>query len=205
MATKEAKLAGNNLLIVLLLVTLLVIGITVLVGKTLITSISRDTKVAVAKDKAETQLKKNLVTAPKLVEAYNGMSSQKAVLADALPTAPDLPSLLVTYENIAAQSGVKLQSIESALAVAPTATSSGGSTNTGSIGATVQTYDINFTFAGNYAGLTKLFTSMETSARPMRVQAVNLNGTGSALSGDISVETFFQDKAELPIGKETIK
>jgi len=188
-----------------LLVTLLVLGVTAIAGKALITSIARDTKVAIAKDKAEKQLKENLVAAPKLVEAYDGLSSQKSVLADALPTTADLPSLLVTYENIAAQSGVKLKSIGSSVGAATTAAAADGSASSGSIAAVPQTYDINYTFAGSYAALTKLFTAMELSARPMRVTSVNMNGSGSAMSGDISLQTYFQDKAELPIGTETIK
>lgn len=204
MATKKAKLDGNNLLIVLLLVTLLVVGITALVGKSLFTSIVRDTKVVTAKAAAEKQLKANLVSAPKLVDAYNNMGSQKDVLADALPTTSDLPSLLVTYENIAAQAGIKLKSIGSTIS-AVSAVQPSDAQATGSIGATPQTYDIDFSFQGSYASLNKLFTAMELNARPMRVTSVSLNGSGSALSGDVVVETYFQDKAQLPIGSETIK
>lgn len=202
MATKRDKLAGNNLIIVLLMVTLLVVGITALVGRSLITSIARDTKVVSAKAKAEKQLEENLVNAPKLVEAYQGLGAQGQVLADALPTTSDLPSLLVTYENIATQSGVRLNSIGSDVSTASTAPTSGAP---GSFASVPQTYDLNFTFDGSYAGLAKLFTAMELSARPMRVTNVTLQGSGSALSGNVSVQTYFQDKAELPIGTETIK
>jgi len=204
MATKKAKLDGNNLLIVLLLVTLLVVGITALVGKSLLTSIVRDTKVASAKAAAEKQLKENLVSAPKLVDAYTNMGSQKDVLADALPTTSDFPSLLVTYENIAAQAGIKLKSIGSSISAASAAPVVGAQ-GTGSIGATPQTYDIDFSFQGSYDSLNKLFTALELDARPMRITSVGLNGSGSSLSGDVTVQTYFQDKAQLPIGTETIK
>jgi hypothetical protein len=39
----------------------------------------------------------------------------------------------------------------------------------------------------------------------MRVQGVQLSGTGGALSGEINLETFYQAAAQLPFGEETIK
>ena len=205
MATKQDKLAGNNLYIVLLLVTLLAVGATALVGKALVTKIVRDTKVVTAKDKAEKQLKKNLDTAPKLVDAYNELTYQKTVLADALPNSADLPSLLVTYENMAAQAGIRLVSVSSVASVVPVTPLSTTATTGVTVAPAPKTYSTSYTFAGSYVSLSKLFTAIELNARPMRITSVSLNGSGTSLNGDITVETYFQDKAELPIGTETIK
>jgi len=202
MATKQDKLAGNNLIIVLVLVTLLVVGITALVSKSLGGSIARDTKVVSAKAKAEKQLKENLVNAPKLVDAYQAMGAQGVVLSDALPTTSDLPSLLVAYENIASQSGLTLKSIGVDTVTASTLPASA---EAGSFVPTPKPYNFIFAFDGSYAGLGKLLAAMELNARPTRVTNVTLQGTGSELSGNVSVETYLQDKAELPIGTETIK
>lgn len=203
MATKKDKLAGNNLLIMLLLVTLVVVGITALVGKSLITSIARDMKVASAKAKADDQLKKNLTNAPKLVASYQNLGSQGMILADALPSVSDLPSLLVTYENMAAQAGVKLKSIGSDMVVASTVPAE---VDSGTITpSTPQTYNLTFAFDGNYVGLSKLFKEIELSARPMRITGVVFRGSGSTLSGDVTAQTYFQSKAKLPIGTEVIK
>jgi hypothetical protein len=39
----------------------------------------------------------------------------------------------------------------------------------------------------------------------MRILSMVLNGSGSTMSAQMEMETFYQDKAELPFGKETIK
>ncbi len=205
MATKQDKLAGNNLYIVLLLVTLLALGSTALIGKALVSKIVRDTKVVTAKDKAEKQLTENLTTAPKLVDAYNAMTSEKSVLADALPTSSDLPSLLVTYENMAAQAGIKLTSVSTVAYGTPVVPVKTTSSTSGIVTPAPKTYTTSYNFTGSYVSLTKLFAAVELNARPMRITGVNLNGSGTALNGDITVETYFQDKAELPIGTEIIK
>jgi hypothetical protein len=204
MATKvEAKLSGNNLIIVLVLVTLLVVGITGLAAKFLVASIVLDTKVIAAKSLADKNLTEDLKAGPKLVDAYNALGSKANVLADALPNTADFPSLIVELENISGVTGVHMKTVTpavvSAVAAAGAAPAASGDVPT------PQTYTYTITFDGTYASLLGVLGSLETSARPMRVVGMQASGVGSAMSVQLDVETFYMDKAHLPISKETIK
>jgi Tfp pilus assembly protein PilO len=203
---KTENISNNNLMIILLLISLLVVGASALIVKTLFTSIVRDTKVVTAKSAADKQLKDDLDAAPKLVDSYATLGTQATVLADALPNGIDLPSLIVSVENMTADAGLKLKTVAPAQ-VAVDATGAGaGSTNTDASSAPApQVYPFSVTFDGTYASLQKFLSDVETSARPMRVTGVQINGSGSALSGEIDMETYYQDKAQLPFSTETIK
>lgn len=203
-ATKQQQLSGNNLLIVMLLITLLVVGISGLVGKSLVTTALRDKKVLEKKSLAEKQLEKNIEAAPRLIDSYGQLGEKASVVANALPNTPDFPSLIVTLENMGRGAGIKIKSVTPVQAgstdeadAAPVATSD--------TAPKPQPYKFGIAFSGSYVGLAKLLTEIETSARPMRVLDIQLTGSGSALTGVVDVETYYQDKAELPFGKETVK
>jgi hypothetical protein len=236
-ASNSKQLSNNNLMIIMVLVTLLVLGATGLVGKALVASIVRDTKVVSAKNKADKQLKDDLAAAPNLVNNYQRLGASANILADALPNNSDFPGLIVLLENMSNDSGVSLKSVApstssgatgtAAAASTPTAptsssvgsvassslsSASGGSssgttsTTTGSATqASPQTYNFSLAFDGTYVGLLKLLGDLQTSARPMRIVGMQLAGSGAQLSGSLSLQTFYQDKAQLPFSTETIK
>ncbi len=199
---KTENLSSNNLVIIMLLISFLVVGASGLVVKALFTSIVRDTKVATAKGKADKQLSADLTAAPRLVDAYAALGPQALVLSDALPTTVDLPSLLVGLEGMAGDAGIKLKTVAAAqVAVSASTTPAPTSGST----ATPQVYPFSVTFDGTYASMQKFLSDIEVSARPMRVVGIQLNGSGSALSGEIDIQTYYQDKAQLPFSTETIK
>lgn len=213
------KLSSNNLFIIILLVSLIVVGITVLASKALITTIVRDTKVASAKLTADNQLKENQKSAPELVSAYQSLGPTAAVLASALPNTPDFPSIIVTLENIGKLSGVKIKSVtprpvtSTAAPAAAPVSSTGGTTTTTTTTTeekkattpTAQPYTYTVALAGSYDSIQRLLKAFEVSARPVRVTSVQFSGTGSALAATMTVETYYQDKATLPFSTETIK
>jgi hypothetical protein len=207
-------------MIVLLLITLLVVGGAGLVGKTLFTGIVRDTKVLDAKSKANKQLDKNLEAAPKLVENYNALSDRRDLIANALPNTSDFPGLIALLENMSGQIGVTLKSVSpslSATAAAPAPAGAAGATTTTGTAATASTatgtieppaaqpYSVSVAFDGNYTSLQQLLKSIELSARPMRVTSVQMSGSGSSLSAEVEITTYYQDKATLPFKTETVK
>lgn len=200
------KLSSNNFIIVMLLITLLVLGISGIAVKTLFTSITRDMKVVSAKSKADKQLKENLKAAPLLVDDFNALGEEKTLLDNALPTSIDFPSLMVVTENMTAVAGLKLKSIAPTLNAGSDVTAAGASAPTASSEAPQpQTYAFSITADGTYESLQKFLAEVETSARPMRVVAAQMNGSSKSLSAQIDLETYYQDKAQLPLGKETIK
>jgi hypothetical protein len=235
-ASNKAQLSNNNLVIIMVLITLLVVGATAIVTKALVTSIMRDTKVVAAKSKADKQLKDDLTAAPQLVQAFQGLGQTANTLADALPSTADLPGLLVLLENMSNDSGVSLKSVvpvaaatagaggaattstttapttasvgATASSLAASGTSSGTAASgsaTGGAAAVPQPYIFTLDFNGTYVGMLKLLGDLETSARPMRITGVQISGSGGALSGSVSVQTYFQGKAQWPFSTETIK
>ncbi len=193
------KATGGNLVIVFVLISVVVLGGSVLAAKSLVTTIVRDTKVVTAKTKANKQLDENLSAAPQLVSAYEGLGDESKLLADALPTTIDLPGLIVMIENMGGDTGLSIKTVSSL----QTATGTGGAT--ASAPATSQVYPFGVTFDGSYAALQRFLADVEQSARPMRVVGLQLNGSGSALSGTIDIETYYQARAALPFSTETIK
>jgi Tfp pilus assembly protein PilO len=202
------KLSSNNFIIVMLLITLLTLGISGIVVKMLFSSITRDMKVVSAKSKADKQLKENLKAAPLLVDDFNALGEEKTLLENALPTSIDFPSLMVTIENMTTVSGLKLKSIEPTLVTVDDAAAAGGTAAASTANSEApqpQTYAFSIATDGTYESLQKFLQDVETSARPMRVTAVQMNGSSKSLSAQIDLETYYQDKAQLPLGKETIK
>jgi Tfp pilus assembly protein PilO len=203
-ANKAEKLSGNNLMIVLLLITFLVVGASVLIVKALVGSIALDVKVVSAKSKADKQLTQDVTAAPMLVDSYSALGAQAQTLSDALPNDSDFPGLIVTLENMSNSVGIKLKSVAPVTAVTvtvPTTTPVASADST----PTPQTYPFSITFDGTYTAVKNLLALVETSARPMRVVGLQLTGSGSNMSGEIDMQTFYQDKGQLPFSTETIK
>lgn len=212
--TTKPKLSNNNLMIVMVLISLLVVGVSALIGKALVGSILRDTKVISAKSKADKQVKEDVTSAPKLVDAYNVLGSAANTLNDALPNSKDMPSLLVTLENMSNDSGLGLKSITPAVpAIAATApisdqngqSSVAASSSSGSPAVTPNPFNLVIDYDGSYPALAKFLGDIEQSVRPMKVTSVTMNGNGSALTGEIDLTTYWQSPAQLPFSTETIK
>jgi hypothetical protein len=217
-ATKPTdKLSSNNLLMVLLLVSLLIVGATALVAKSLIQGIVRDSSVLSKMNAAESILTKNLDSAPQLVSAYANLSvATRATLTDALPTTSDFPGLIVALENISSDSGSTLKNVSpgqvsldpnaNATAAGTVTTTTAAAASDGAVPVPApKTYNYTIAFDGTYASLQKFLGDLELYTRPMRVTSLKLSGSGTALSGTVDVQTFYQDKASLPFGKETVK
>jgi Tfp pilus assembly protein PilO len=199
------KLSGGNFMIVMLLITFLVVGVSAIAAKTLFASIRRDMKVVSAKNTADKQMKENLKAAPLLVDDFNALGEKKTLLDNALPTTVDFPSLMVVSENMTAIAGLKLKSIEPMLAAVPDAAATTVSKTNGSEAPKPQTYAFTLTVDGTYDSLQRFLAEVEVSARPMRVVGVQMNGSSKSMSAQIDLETYYQGKATLPLGKETIK
>ena len=212
-ATKPNQLSNGNYFIVLLLITLLVLGGTGLGAKTLVTNILRDTKVLTAKTRASDQLTKDLDAAPRLVDNYKLLGAKQQLIADALPNTSDLPGLMALLENLSASTGTNLKSIApslttvatSAASATPAPTAGTASAGGGAAAPTPQTYNVSLSLDSTYASMLKLLGALEQSARPIRVTSLQLSGSGSSLSAQLEATTYYQDKATLPIGEETVK
>ena len=199
--SKVEKISSNNLMIVMLLISLIVIGVTVLAAKSLGKSIARDNQIVQKKNIADNKLKENIVNAPSLVSDFAVLGDNKSILADALPVSVDFPSLLVTLENMSGASGQRLKSVQPAAAVA---TASPEPTAKSTI-PVPKPYQFGVATTGTFDSMIRFIRALETSARPMRIVDAQFVGSGSALSTTFTIETYSQDKAALPFTTEIIK
>jgi len=197
----KAALAGNNLLIVLALVTLVVIGITGFVGNSLVRTILRNNKVVAAKATADTNIQADVAAAPNLVASYQSMGTAADILANALPLTADFPSTLVTMENIANKNGLLLKGVNPEPITGTSGTPVTASTDDGK----PQTTQYAIVVVGTYDHVKAMFADLELSARPLRVVGAQFNGSGSALTTQLDIQTYYQSAAKLPIGSETIQ
>jgi hypothetical protein len=207
---QKTELSNNNLIIIMLLVTFLVVGITGLAANSLIRAIALNTKVLTKKSAADKQIKADVKNAPNLVEAYKALGPQGAILDDALPTFPDFPALLVTFENMSKDAGVFLKEVEPSAVVTPVASTSAPATPTGAqVTPSPQTvsYTVGIKGAGtnSYQQLRTMLDHIEKSARPMRITGVVVTGSSSSMEAQITLDTYYQDKSQLPIGTEEVK
>lgn len=205
MATKVNQLSNNNYFIVMLLITLLVIGGAGVGAKMLLGTIMHEGKVLDAKNKANDQLTKNIQNAPQLMQAYEQLGDRRQLIANALPNTSDLPGLMALMENMSSVSGVTMKSIGAGTTAATTIATTEGSNATASKTSGAQEYPFTMAFDGSYPTLLKLLEGMEKSARPMRVTSLQLSGSGSTLTVQMSASTYYQDAAKLPIKKEVLK
>jgi hypothetical protein len=229
MVSKQQEMSSNNLIIIMVLITLLVVGVTAIVTKTLWDDISLNSKVVSAKSLAAKNADADVSAAPGLVDAYDNLGNQTALLSDALPNTSDYPSLIVEMENIANDSGMKLKTVapnsaglsatsgsvsgassaasssSSSNSVVAGSSASSASSSTGLPNLSPQDYPFTMTVEGNYTGLLKLLGDLETSARPMRVSGISISGGGTSMTAEVSVDTYWQPAAQLPFGTETVK
>ncbi len=204
-ASKQAdKLSANNLMVVLMLVSLIIVGATALVAKTLIVGLIRDSKVLSAENKANNTLKEDLKNAPLLVSAYQGLGPKANLLADALPVDSNFPSIIVAIENMSRDSALSLKNVAPAFNPSA-AVGTAGASGSGIDAPKPSLYNFSLNFDGSYISVQKMLGDLETYDRPIRVKGLKLSGNGTSLSGTIDVETYYQAKAKLPVSQETIK
>lgn len=197
-ATKQ-NLSNNNFIIMAILITLIVVGVTVLVGKGLVTTIILDSKVIAKKNTANKQLDNNLKSAPKLVDAYRKLADTKKIVADALPNTSDFSGLIAQLENMAGVSGVTIKTIAPDASVAPEAAARASDTPQ------PQQYKVAVTVTGNYASFQKFLAAVENSVRPMKATTLQISGDGSNLTFGISLSAYYQGIATIPYKLEVVK
>jgi Tfp pilus assembly protein PilO len=180
----------------------------------LITTIIRDAKVLGAKNKANAQLEKNLESAPRLVENYKNLGATNELIMDALPNTADFPGLTAMMENLTQESGLTLKSISPSSGALATGAGAGvGATSTAPAATTAQNTgkllpqmtSFNVAFDGSYQAFQRLVANIEASARPVRINSVQLSGSGGSLAVQMEATTYYQDKATVPFRMETVK
>jgi len=206
MATKQTKpMSLVTYLVIMAVVTLLVIGVAVVAGRMVVADIILQSKVQSAKTKANNQVLANLAAAPKLVDSYHKLGATAALLNDALPNNSDImpvdsdtPGFVAMVENIALQSGVALKSYTPSVETTSLAAAGADMPTPQAVGATLS---IDCT----YQSLQKLLGNLETSARVIRVNSIQLSGSASKMTAQLDITTYYMSKATIPFKQGALK
>lgn len=206
-AQAKSQLSYMNYLILMLVITLIVIGVTVLVGKGLVTTIIRDTKVIAKKNAADKQLSANLIAADMLISNYNGLGPTRKLVENALPATEDFSGLIAQLENMGNVSGVVIKDITPSNNSTP-GFNADGTTATQSTTTAVQSpqsLDVSVTAVGGYSALNAFLRTLQNAARPMRVTSITSTGSGSDLNSNVTLTTYYSGKASIPFTTEEQK
>lgn len=189
----------------MVILTLIILGVTGLIGKSLVTTLLRDTTLIQKKNTANDQLKANLKAAPQLTEQYARLGNTRKLIADGLPTSEDHAALIAQMENMANVSGVNLRTIAKTIAPIGTGPSSVSTRSLDPFAAQPKTYLIAATVTGGFEGYKKFQQALENSVRPMRVTSTSITGSATDMTVGMEITTYYMDKATIPYKLEELK
>lgn len=176
-------------------------------------------RVIAAKEKAHNQLKNNLTAANALTDSYTKFTSgdhnviggsttgsgdndgdNAKIVLDALPSSYDFPALASSLEKI-----LKDHSIDTGN-IGGTDDELAQQVNTSS--PTPQAVPMNFTLgvsAVSYNSVQDLVSVLQRSIRPIQIDTLDLNGSNSSMSLNITAHTYYQPPKNLSIVKQAVK
>lgn len=128
------------------------------------------------------------------------------VVVDALPTTDDRAALATSLQQVVlARSGVAVESINVIDAEGATTSEAedgaAAGTSSDTVGEVIFTVVIN----GSYEQIQQALTDMEATIRPLSMQKVELEGSGSQLRATITAKSFYLPAKTAELKKETIK
>lgn len=220
---REAVSAGKYYLVVGLIILAIV-----LVGAYFINSLFnqyiKESNKIKAQDKTISLYKAKLDDLATLETAFKEMKEKRGNLSDAervmnaLPQREEYRSLIAMMESIAASSGVTLSSVSNgsssgASNSSSTSSSSGSSSSSTSSSSssssakTTSPQNLVFTVSieGDYGRLIAFLTNTEKSARVINFRDMKISGEKDKITADLTMETYWQDKANIESTQEELK
>lgn len=123
------------------------------------------------------------------------------VIIDALPTSDDRAGLATSLQQvILARSGITIDSIS---VTGQSISSDATATATTNVSTPIE-IPFNITVVGDYAKLTQTITDLERSIRPISVDVIDVQGSGSTLRATISAKTFYLPPKSVEVQKKGI-
>lgn len=218
---KQKEMSTNNYIAVMVAVGFIIVVASGYFGYLLVKENLRNSIVIGGKIKAQSDISQKLEDADTVISNYNSLTEQeRRLIMSALPSTDDFPQIISLVEAAAKDSNVSVKTM-TALGSDTAATAAGTpSATTGSVapaaGGVVadaastddgkpKTFLYTAEIEGSYANLARLFRNLELSARPMKVQAFELKGNDSTLTGTLTIGTYYQGKANLKDTEEVVK
>ncbi len=192
MAANKFNLTANQYLAAVAGATLVVTLVSVLIGRGLVHNLTFNNRVITKKTAARNQLQANLVAIPELEKNFTALQGQNNLILRALPSQPDFTGLASMIESMAGQTGLRLKDVSQA-----------GTPETPTGGAS----PLQFTVQGNgsYDSLLRFLVAIQTAARPMRVNSLNLSGSTPSLSMNLTLTTYYQGAYDISPKTEAVK
>ena len=184
---------------------------------TLLGQLSYQNRVLSAKKTALKQLNEDIANTQSLVASYkafvstpqnvlggdpSGTGSQDGdnakLILDALPSKYDFPALATSLEKVVTNDNVTIESIDGTddeVAQAQSASSS------------PQPVEIPFdlSVSGKYSDIQKVVKDLDRSIRPFQIQTMQLTGSESKMTLNITALTYYQPEKTLKIQTEVVK
>lgn len=120
-----------------------------------------------------------------LVHQIPGDRVKLAQYSAAIPVAPDLSAALRDIQQAASSSGASMSSLT------PASQTTGSSTDTSRSAGGVSTIGVTIAATGSYNALMAFMSSLAQMPRTLVVTSLNLSGSGSSLSAQISSNIFY--------------
>jgi len=219
-STKRALIdKANTRIVIYVSVAAFILVFSLVATKTLISQAGYQNRIIAAKRVAVDQLKADITASGQLQNSYdaftgtssnaiggnpNGTGPQDGdnakIVLDALPSNYDFPGLTTSLENLlTAQNGVKIDSISGTDQEATLGKNVSSSTPT------PQPIPFSVSVTGDYGGIQNVIATFERSIRPIQVQTLNINGTGSNVNMTVTAQTYYQPAKSLNISKKEVQ
>jgi hypothetical protein len=219
-STKRLAISKANAQMVAVVAVAAFITIFCLVASKAVFSQNRyQARVTTAKEKAHSQLKKNIETFGSLQTAYNKFNSattniiggsstgtgdndgsNSKIILDALPYSYDFPALTSSIEKILADNNLKITSI--------TGTDDQVNQQGNLSSPNPEPVNMSFSFTvsnANYTSVNQLITRLQQSIRPIQIDSLDLSGGVNNMTATVNAHTYYQPAKSVNITKKVIK
>lgn len=210
-ALDAKNLSANNYIAIVVALVMLAGAITALILYSMWGAIALNSKQIGFKNKAASQLKENIDSGGKLVDEFRTLGQKQDLIINALPGDSDFSQLVAISENIANSAGVRLLSVSPAIGgglpvpVAAAQATAAAAPAAAPSSSEPQPYSFSIDVSGTYTDMGKLAANLELSARPMRVTDVLFRGESTSLKATFTIETYYQDKADISTKQQVLK
>ena len=210
---------ANSQMVAVVAVSAFVAVFCLFAAKAVFSQNTYQSRVIKEKEKALSQLKKNIIAFDDLKRHYvafdatstnvlggiptgtgdNDGNNSKIIL-DALPANYDFPALTSSVEKVINSSGLKIASI--------TGTDDQLNQQNSSASSSPKAIPIPFTFTvnnANYGSIQQLINKLDQSIRPIQIDKLLITGGANNMSATVEAHTFFQTSKNVSITKKVVK
>lgn len=209
---------ANTTMVVATAIAAFLLTFSLIAGRALLNKRSYQAKVISAKEKAVNQLRDNITATNSLVNSYKAFVSTSSnvlggnpagtgdkdgdnakIVLDALPSQYDFPALASSLEKLMTDNGFKINAIGG--------TDDEVAQQGKQSSATPETVEMPFEFSAttDINGSKNLFALMQRSIRPLKVKTVDISGSNSNLTVDITGISYYQPEKSLDIEMKVVK